>query len=74
LPVDFNERLRAIATGLAVGVVTFLLVLVAISFFYIERQAGQGSFLGIAYYGVPFLLVNSAFGGYTAYAIARDYK
>jgi len=74
LPRKYGEQARAIFTGVVLGGVSFLLVLVAVTYFYVERQTGSGTFLGIAYYGVPFLLVNSAFGGYTAYAIARDYK
>jgi len=45
---------------------------VALTFFYIEQQSGPGSFLGVAYYGLPLLVVNSGFGGYTAYAISRN--
>jgi hypothetical protein len=71
-PVRFGERLRAIITGVALGIANFLLVLLAVTFFYVERQTGPGSFLGIAYYGVPFLLISSGFGAYTAYAISQD--
>jgi hypothetical protein len=59
-------------TGVVLGLTTFILVLVAIRFFYIGYQIGPGSFLGVAYYGLPFLIVNSGFGGYTAYAISRN--
>jgi len=50
---------------------SFILTLVALTFFYINPQTGSGSFIGIAYFGLPWLLVNSAFGGYTAYAISK---
>jgi hypothetical protein len=43
-----------------------------LTLFYVERQSGPGSFLGIAYYGVPFLLISSGFGAYTAYAISQN--
>lgn len=69
-PARFGERLRAIITGVVLGIANFLLVLVALTFFYVERQTGPGSFLGVAYYGVPFLLISSGFGAYTAYAIS----
>jgi hypothetical protein len=72
LPACLNERPRTIITGAILGIVNFLLVLVALTFFYTERQAGSGSFLGVAYYALPFLLVSSGFGGYTAYAISRE--
>jgi hypothetical protein len=71
LPSRFSERLRAITTGVVLVLVTFALVLVALTFFYVERQTGPGSFLGIAYYGLPLLILNGAFGGYAAYAISR---
>lgn len=70
-PARFGERLRAIITGVVLGIANFVLVLVALTFFYVERQTGPGSFLGIAYYGVPFLLISSGFGAYTAYAISQ---
>lgn len=72
LPSRFSERLRAMTTGVILGFTTFILVLVAIRFFYMEYQIGPGSFLGVAYYGLPFLIVNSGFGGYTAYAISQN--
>lgn len=71
LPARLSERSRAIVTGLVMGVTNFLLVVAALSFFYVAPQTGSGSFLGVAYYGLPLLLLNSAFGGYTAYAISR---
>jgi hypothetical protein len=72
MPKRFVARWRAIITGVVLGSVNFLLVAVALKFFYIEPQTGPGSFLGIAYYGLPFLLVSSGFGGYTAYAISKN--
>ena len=70
IPVNISERLRAVTSGLVVGIVTFALTAVALACFYTEVQTGPGSFLGIAYYGVPFLLISSGFGGYTAHAIS----
>ena len=74
LPLRINERWRAIITGLVVGAATFLFVTIALTYFYVGHQSGPGSFLGLAYYGVPFLLVSSGFGGYTAYAISQEAK
>jgi hypothetical protein len=56
------------------GAVSFLTVLVALTFFYREQPTGPGSFLGIAYYALPFLLVSSGFGGYIAYAISQEIR
>ena len=71
LPGSLNERWRAIITSLVLGTIMFLLTLLALTYFYVEQQTGPGSFLGIAYYGVPFLWVSSGFAGYTAHAIAQ---
>ncbi len=72
LPSRLDDRWRAIATGVAVGLATFLSVAVALSFFYVgEKAITPGTYLGVAYYGAPFMLISSAFGGYTAYAISR---
>ncbi len=71
LPARFSERLRAITTGVIMGLTNFVLVVVALTSFYVEQQSGPGSFLGVAYYGLPLLIVNCAFGGYTAHAISR---
>lgn len=72
LPAQLDERWRSTLTGLVLGITNFALVLLALTFFYMERQTGPGSFLGIAYYGLPCLIVNSGFGGYTAYAVSRN--
>lgn len=72
LPHRLSERWRAIMTGVVMGVVNFLLVAVGLTLFYVEQSSGPGTFLGIAYYGLPLLIFNSAFGGYTAYAISQN--
>ncbi len=72
LPKSYSERRRATLTGLVVGAATFVSVTVAVSFFYVgDKTIGPGTYLGLAYYGVPFMLISSAFGGYTAYAISK---
>src|SRR4030042_2628528 len=72
LPSGLSEKWRAISTGLTVGVATFIAVTIAISFFYVEKELiYSANYLSVAYYGVPFMLASSGFGGYTAYAISR---
>lgn len=72
LPIHLSERWRAILTGLTVGIATFIAVAIAISFFYIEQELiYTADYFSVAYYGVPFMLVSSSFGGYTAYAISK---
>ena len=72
LPSRLSERWRAILTGLTVGIATFVAVMIAVSFFYVEKEViYPANYFSIAYYGVPFMLVSSGFGGYTAYAISK---
>lgn len=72
LPSRLSEKWRAVLTGLTVGIATFVAVTIAISFFYVAKElAYSANYFSIAYYGVPFMLVSSGFGGYTAYAISR---
>jgi hypothetical protein len=73
--LQVKERWRAMLMGIVIGSVNFLLTLLALTFFYVSPlQVGPGSFIGMAYFGVPWLLINSAFGGYTAYAISRNIR
>ncbi len=73
LPYSLSDRWRAVATGVTVGVATFLSVTVALTFFYIKAEPTTytANYFSVAYYGVPFMLLSSAFGGYTAYAISK---
>ena len=72
LPAQLSEKWRAILTGLAVGIATFLAVTLALSLFYVTKNTTyQANYLSVACYGVPFMLVSSGFGGYTAYAISK---
>ncbi len=73
LPLRWSEKWRAIVTALILGVALFLLILLAILSFYPEASGNtDANFLSIAYYGLPLLLANSAFAGYTAYIIASS--
>ncbi len=73
LPSRLSEKWRAILTGLTVGVATFVAVTIALSFFYIKIETVyHANYFSIAYYGLPFMLIGSGFGGYTAYAIAKE--
>jgi hypothetical protein len=38
------------------------------------NPVNPGTYLGVAYFGAPWLILNSAFGGFTAYAIASLIK
>ena len=72
LPSRLSEKWRAVLTGLTVSIATFVAVTIALSFFYIEADTiYTANYFSVAYYGVPFMLVSSGFGGYTAYAISK---
>ncbi len=72
LPARLNDRVRAIGTSIAIGLVSYLTCLLCLRFVYKPPHVtGPGAFQGLAYFGLPWLLINSAFGGYTAYAIWR---
>ncbi len=72
LPERLSGKWSAIGTGLVVGIATFLTVTIALSFFYVHKTpVYPANYFSVAYYGVPFMLVSSGFGGYTAYAISK---
>ncbi|MFX1572697.1 MAG: hypothetical protein ACFFB0_08110 [Promethearchaeota archaeon] len=71
---SINEKLVAGCTGVIMSLVYFITVIIAIGFFYKTGWgAGSftdpGSFLGVAYFCLPWMIINAFFGGYTAYAI-----
>ena len=73
LPASWSEKGRAISTALVLGIFLFLLVLLALLTFYTKVPAYSGAdFFSVAYYGLPLLLINSLFAGYTAYAISKN--
>ena len=73
LPAHLPEKWRAILTGGTVGLGNYLTPLIAMTFFYIPHPPESHYHLfttGIAY-SLSWLLVNSGFAGYTAYAIQK---
>ncbi len=64
----FREEYIAGVTGLIMNLVYFLLVCIALETFYIAGSglSGPGSFLGVAYFGLPWMLIHGFFGGYLA--------
>jgi len=71
MPNKIELRYRSIAAGIILSITNFILTLVALTFFYVNPQTGPGSFVGLAYFSLPWLVINSGFGGYTAYAISK---
>ena len=66
-----HEEYVAGLTGVIMNLVYFLLVCIAIETFYKTGTglSGPGSFIGVAYFGLPWMLVHGFFGGYLAYAM-----
>jgi hypothetical protein len=56
-------------TGVSLNLTYFLLVWIAIEIFYVSGTglSGPGSFLGVAYFGLPWMLIHGFIGGYLAY-------
>jgi len=72
LPSQLNYRWRSILTGMVLGIASFLFNLAPLYLFYnTPAQSGPGSYLGVAYFALPWLIINSSLGGYTAYAIFK---
>ncbi|MFX0084695.1 MAG: hypothetical protein ACFFAU_03395, partial [Candidatus Hodarchaeota archaeon] len=61
-------------TGVFMNLVYFLLVCFALETFYISGTglSGPGSFLGVAYFGLPWMLIHGFFGGYLACAMNKN--
>lgn len=78
LSKNISLRLRSIIMGIVLGSASFLFTLLALLFFYKEPLSispiDSGSYLGVAYFCLPWLIVNSGFGGFTAYAIFQGIK
>jgi hypothetical protein len=73
LPEFPNKFWRPVVIGIIIGFINFILSTVALKYFYLSEDLFFNKFAGIAYWALPWLLVNSAFGGYTAYTIAEKY-
>jgi len=70
-------KIRSIITGIVLGSASFLFTTLALLFFYKVpisiTPVESGSFLGVAYFCLPWLIINSGFGGYTAYTIFKSF-
>jgi len=61
-------------SGIIMSIAYFVGIIIALNFFY---KAGNvvgdfndpGSFLGVSYFGLPWMLINAFFGGFTAHAL-----
>lgn len=70
LPVGSDLRWRAVLTGIVLSVTYFLTCWLAAAYFYRPGPLAP-MFVDVAYWALPWLVLNAGFGGYTAYAMCR---
>ena len=75
--LKMRGEIAAGIAGVIMSMVYFLTILIAISFFYIESTPlnwqDPSTFTGLAYFGLPWMILNAFFGGVAAYAIHMLY-
>ncbi|TXT65987.1 MAG: conserved membrane protein of unknown function [Promethearchaeota archaeon] len=74
---DLKEGVISGLTGVIMSLVYYITIIIAIGFFYKTGWgAGSftdpGSFLGVAYFCLPWMIINAYFGGYTAQSISTS--
>ena len=78
LPKKISLKLKSIIMGIIIAIANFVLTFIVLRFCYKiplpVSPVEPGSFLGVAYFGLPWLIANSGFGGFTAYAINKELK
>jgi len=78
LPAGLNGRWRSIITGIVLGAASFIFDLIPLIFFYRIpmplNPVNPGTYLGVAYFCAPWLVLHCAFGGFTAFAISERLK
>ena len=70
----FSERTRAILLGATMQAVTFAVMLVGLTYLYTptSNMASHLHFFDrVWYFTLPWMVVNGALGGYTAYALKK---
>ncbi len=75
LSAKLHDRTRAIIVGAVVGAVTFATVLVGLTSLYVDPTAADSHarlFDVKWFFNAPWMALNGAFGGYTAYAIRKE--
>ncbi len=69
-----RERVRAMVTGAALQAATFFVMLLGLTFLYIDPAAADSHlrlFDTWYWFTLPWMAVNGAFGGFAAHALAR---
>jgi len=74
LTARYGERTRAICMGAAMQAMTFVVTLLGLRYLYVPTSAMAGHVLFYTrewYFTLPWMAVNGAFGGYTAYTLKK---
>jgi hypothetical protein len=70
----FSARTRAIAVGATMQAVTFVIMLVGLKYLYTPTSSMSSHLYFFDrewFFTLPWMVVNGAFGGYTAYALTK---
>ena len=71
-PATWRRKLQGIIIGVVLVIVHFLVMLAALAFLYVDPVPGLEHYLHALGFSIPWLIMNGAFGGYTAYALSQD--
>lgn len=72
IPKSLHERVQGIIIGVVLVIVHFMVMLAALAFLYVDPVPGLEHYLHALGFSIPWLIMNGAFGGYTAYALSQD--
>ena len=71
-------KIKSITMGVVLAIGNFVLTFIVLRYCYkVPMQISPvdpGNWFGVAYFGLPWLIINSGFGGFTAYAINKELK
>ena len=78
LSKKISIKIKSIIMGVVLALANFILTFIVLRYCYkVPMQifpVDPGNWFGIAYFGLPWLIVNSGFGGFTAYTIFKELK
>jgi len=72
IPKSLQEHIQGVVLGIILAIAHFLVMLAALATLYINPGPGLEHYLNALGFSLPWLLMNGAFGGYTAYALSQD--
>jgi hypothetical protein len=75
LPTRLHDHWKAAALGIVLALGTFFLTRWGLMSFYVQGSSASAGHMPFfqekAIFSLPWMVINGAFGGYTAYALAR---